>query len=59
MVGQLVYGLAFAFVSPLGSKYDAGRHRSLGHYGGRMNALAENNSVFREISRWEAIMKGR
>ena len=50
MVGQLVYGLAFAFVSPLGSKYDASRHRSLGHYGGRMNALAENNSVFREIS---------
>jgi hypothetical protein len=24
-----------------------------------MNALAENNSVFRVISRWEAIMKGR
>ena len=23
-----------------------------------MNALAENNSVFRAISRWEAIMKG-
>ena len=58
MVGQLVYGLALSFVAPLGSKHDAGRHRSLGHYGGRMNALAENKSVFRAISRWEAIMKG-
>jgi hypothetical protein len=40
MISQLIYGLALALIAPLGSKYDAGRHRSLGQYEMRMNALA-------------------
>ena len=46
LLGKLVYGLALAFITPLGSKHDAGRHRSLGQYGGRINALADVETDF-------------
>ena len=59
MVGQLIYGLALSLITPLGSKYDAGRHRSLGQYELSMNALVGSNPHISEIWRWEAIMKGR
>ena len=49
MVGYLVYGLALTLITPLGSKYDAGRHRSLGQYELRMNALAGSDPYISEI----------
>ena len=44
--GQLVYGLALAFIPPLGSEHNAGRHRSDRQYRGRINALADDETEF-------------
>lgn len=46
LLGELVYGLALAFIPPLGSEHDAGRHRSDGQYRGRINALADDETDF-------------